>query len=123
MDIIFEGGNNSEDILEQFITSDYFKDGTLDIIRFLDSDNTIDIEKLELAIILIIEHLENSVKNGNRIYVNIGNMREYITIRELTDIDRIIEESSFILGFCQAVATENELDNQIIVRFNGEFNE
>lgn len=118
-EVIFEGGNNSDDILDQFLSSNYYKDNTLDIVRFLDSDRTIDLEKLELAIILLIEHLEKSIKIGNRIYVNIGNMGEYIAIRELEDIDRIIEECSFIIGFSQSIATENQLDNEIIVRFEG----
>lgn len=85
--------------------------------KFLDSDNTIDLEKFELAIILLIEYLEKSVKFENAIYVFLGNMAEYIRVRKLTDIDKIIEECSFILGFSQAIADENKIDRDVIVRF------
>lgn len=122
VEIIFEGGDDSDDILHQFISSLYYENNQLNVNRFLDEDKTIDIEKLELAIILLIDHLENSVENKNPIYINLGNMDEYIAGRGLTDMDKIIEESSFILGFCQAVATENELDNEVIVRFKGRDN-
>lgn len=121
VEVIFEGGNDSEDILEQFLSSNYYKNNSLDIVRFLDKDLTIDIEKLELAIILLIEHLENSVNLENPIYINLGNMKEYIALRELDDMERITEECSFILGFSQAVADDNEINNKIIVRFEGNY--
>jgi hypothetical protein len=118
--IIFEGGNNSTDILEQFLSSSYYENNQLNINRFLDEDRTIDLEKLELAIILLIEHLEKSVKINFPIYVNLGNMNEYVVARGIEDdIEKITEESKFIIGFCQSIATENEIDNKIIVRFKG----
>lgn len=118
-DIVFEGGNDSEDILEQLLTSNHYYDNGLDISKFLDIDNTIDLEKLELAIILLIDYLEKSVKFESPIYINLGNMKDYIEMRKLIDIDNIIEESSFILGFSQAIADENKIDRDIIVRFRG----
>lgn len=119
IDVLFEGGNNSDDILEQLLTSNHYFDNGLDISKFLDKDNTIDLEKLELAIILLIDHLENSVKFENPIYMNLGNMSEYVERRGLIDLDNIIEESRFILGFSQAIADENKIDRDVIVRFRG----
>jgi hypothetical protein len=121
-DVIFDGGEQYSDILEQFLVSGYYKDNQLNIDRFLDEDRTIDLEKLELAIILLMEYLENSIEEKNPIYINIGNMYEYVAMRNLIDVDKIIEESTFILGFCQAIATENEINNKIIVRFKGKNN-
>lgn len=118
-EIIFENSNNSPDIMEQFLSSDYFLHNELNIVRFLDEDNTIDLEKLELAVILAISYLENSVKIYEPIYINIGNMEEYIDKRKLDSIERITEESSFILGFCQAIADENKINQNVIVRFRG----
>jgi hypothetical protein len=118
--IIFEGGNDSLDILEQFLSSDYYENNQLNMNRFLDDDRTINLEKLELALVLLIDHLEKSVKIDLPIYVNLGNMNEYTIARGIeNDMDKIIEESTFILGFCQAIATENEIDNKVIVRFKG----
>lgn len=118
-DIIFDGGDKTEDILQQLLTSDYCEGNTLNIDKFLDSDRTIDLERLELAIILLIGHLEKSIKIGMPIYINIGNMEEYVEARRLKDMDRIIEESSFILGFSQSIASENEIDREVTVRFKG----
>lgn len=118
-EIVFETGNKSDDILEQLLTSNHYYGDGLNIDKFLDEYNKIDLEKLELAIILLIEHIENSVKFENPIYINLGNMKEYIIRRGLTDIDKIIEESSFILGFSQAIANENQIDRVVIVRFRG----
>lgn len=119
-EIIFDGGNDSDDVLEQFITSNYHENNQLNVAKFLDEDRTIDLEKLELGIILIIEYLENSVKIETPIYINLGNMQEYFSLRHITDrVDRITEECQFILGFCQAIADEYKMDREIIVRFRG----
>jgi hypothetical protein len=118
--IVFEGGNDSTDILDQFLSSNYCENNQLNLNRFLDEDKTINLEKLELAIILLIEHLEKSVKINFPIYVNLGNMNEYIVARGIEgDIEKIVEESTFILGFCQSIATENEINNEVIIRFKG----
>lgn len=118
-EIVFDGGNDSEDILEQLLTSNHYYGNGLDVSKFLDKDNTIDLEKLELAIILLIDYLENSVNFESPIYINLGNMSEYVSRRKLTDIDRIIEESSFILGFSQSIADEYKIDRDVVVRFRG----
>jgi hypothetical protein len=118
-EMLFDGGNDSDDILEQLLTSNHYYDNGLNISKFLDEDNTIDIEKLELAIILLIQHLEKSVKFENPIYVNLGNMSEYVERRGLIDLNDIIEDSSFILGFSQAIADENKIYRDVIVRFRG----
>lgn len=120
-EVIFEGGNDSDVIGEQFLSSGYLVDSTLMMDRFLDRDKTIDLEKLELAIMLTVEHLENSIKIENPIYVFLGNMDVYFKIRGITsdNLDRILEESSFILGFCSSVADEYELNRKVNVQFKG----
>lgn len=102
-----------KDIMKEFLESGYFFDNGLYIDRFLDKDRTIDLEKLDLAIVLLIEYLEISVKSKKSIYVFLRNMRGYLEKRgiRLDNIEQIIEESSFILGFCQSVA-DNESDNK-----------
>jgi hypothetical protein len=120
-DVLFEGGNNSDNLMEQFLSSEYLVDNTLMMNRFLDSDRTIDLEKLELAIMLTIEHLENSVKVSEPIKVILGNMEAYFKARNVhpTDLEQILEESSFILGFCASVAEEYELNRKVSVQFKG----
>jgi hypothetical protein len=102
-----------KEVMTEFLQSGYFFDNHLYIDKFLDEDLTIDLEKLELAIVLIVEYLENSVKNKKPIYVFLGNMDRYFTRRHtrLSNIEQITEESSFILGFCQSIA-DNESDNR-----------
>lgn len=122
-EVIFENkdGNESADIMEQFLSSDYLVDNTLMMNRFLDVDRTIDLEKLELAIMLTISHLENSVKHSEPIYINLGNMEEYFKARNIhpTNLEQIVEESSFILGFCSSLAEEHELDRKVNIQFKG----
>ena len=120
-EIVFEDGNNSNDIREQFLSSGYLVNNTLMMDRFLDVDRTIDLEKLELAIMLTVEHLENSIKYSEPIYMNLGNMEAYFKARSIpsTNLEQIVEESSFILGFCSSVAEEYELDRKVNVQFKG----
>jgi hypothetical protein len=108
-----------DELFLQFCEDGIIENNTINADKFLDSDITIDLEKLELAIIMLINNLEKSGKVESPIYINIGNMEEYVAIRGLTDLDKIIEESAFIIGFCQAIATENEIDKEVIVRFAG----
>ncbi len=96
------------DVMKEFLESIYVKGTTLCMDRFLDEDRTIDLEKLELAIQLLIEYLEFLNKSKKPIYVFLGGMQEYFELRnvDLEDMDRIIEESSFLLGYCNAAAQE-----------------
>lgn len=103
----------------QFVNSGYFTKNALQIDRFLDEDKTIDLEKLELAIILLIEYLEFFNKTDSPIYIHIGGMDKYLQKRGIgiDNVERITEESSFIIGFCSAAAHENALEHAVIVRF------
>lgn len=120
-ELIFENSNGSQDVMEQFLSSYYYQDNCLMIDKFLDKeDNTLDLEKLELAIILLIEHLEIFIKDSEPIYINIGNMETYVQMRNIVNnLERIAEESSFILGYSQSIADENKINRDIIVRFRG----
>src|SRR5689334_21066937 len=110
-----------EQLIENLIKSDSYEMGGLCIDKFLDEDMTIDLEKLELAISLLIEYLEISVKSENPIYVILRNMDLYFMRRKLSPekLDQIIEESSFILGFCQSIADEESLSKKVIIKFAG----
>jgi len=107
-EVVFEGGEYSPGIMTQFLGSGYFVNNSLQMDRFLDEDRTIDLEKLELGISLAIYKLENSEKIEEPIKVFLGNMDRYFLHRGIQshEIDRIIEESSFILGYCKAIADE-----------------
>jgi hypothetical protein len=122
-EVIFESrnGNESTDLMEQFLSSGYLENNTLMMDRFLDGDKTIDLEKLEVAIMLTIEHLENSIKVPEPIYINLGNMESYFFARNVppSDLEQILEESSFILGFCSSIAEEYEIDHKVNVQFKG----
>lgn len=119
LDAVYERPVKHDSIMSEFLYSNYFLDNYLDMNRFLDQDKIIDLEKLELAIILLIDHLENSVKIEDAIYINLGNMKKYFEVRNVTDIDKVIEESSFILGFCSSIADEYKIDRDVVVIFKG----
>lgn len=103
----------------QFVQSGYFINNTLQMDRFLDSDKTIDLEKLELAIILLIEYLEFFSKSDEPIYIFLGGMDIYFDTRGIgiKNIERVTEESSFILGFCNSIAQENALEHAVVVQY------
>ncbi len=103
----------------QFVQSGYFLNNSLQIYRFLEPDKTIDLEKLELAIILLIEYLEFFNKLEEPIYIYLGGMDKYFETRGIgiKDIERVTEESSFILGFCNSIAQENALEHAVVVQF------
>jgi len=104
-------------IMYQFLESGYFKNNGLCIDKFLDEDKTIDLEKLELALILTLEYLEFSVKVGEPIYIFLRNMTRYLELRgiDIQNLDRLTEESSFILGFCQAICDEESIEKATVV--------
>jgi len=133
-ELIFEKSDNSpktETILPeelsyepmaQFLHSGYFMRNALQIHRFLDEDKTIDIEKLELAIILLLEYMEFTDKTSEPIYIYLGAMDRYFqkgSITTLSDENTkiIVEESSFILGFCTAIAEDNASSRGVVVQF------
>lgn len=107
-------------IMTQFLQSGYTDCKGLYINRFLEPDKTIDLERLELALLLLIEYQEFSDKSGERIYVFLKNMDAYLKERSIlaTDIERITEESHFILGFCRAVADEYCIIRPVEVLFS-----
>lgn len=106
-------------IMKELLGSFYVKGNTLCMARFLDEDRTINLEKLELAIELLIEYLEFFNKSKRPVHVYLGCMQEYFHLRQvgLDDIDRLSEESSFVLGFCNASAQEFSLNKKVIVQF------
>lgn len=134
-EVIFESDGNDErlvklvvnpnwsgeykSLMADFICSGYFVDNTLMMDRFLDKDLTIDLEKLELAIMLAIEYLEFSDKFEDAIYIFLGNMEKYFELRgiKLPQLDRVLEESGFILGFCTAAAEEFAISRKVLVQF------
>ena len=107
-EVVFEGGEYSPDIMTQFLGSGYFVNNSLQMDRFLDTDKTIDLEKLELGITLAIKYLEIPEKIESPIKVFLRNMDRYFQLRGIQpdELDRLIEESSFILGYCKAIADE-----------------
>lgn len=109
-----------KEIMLQLLQSGCFFDNTFDVSRFLLPDRTIDIEKLELAVILAVEYLEFSVKSKTSIYIYLNNFDAYFKIRglDLNNVKRATEERNFIKGFCQAVADENCTDRTFIVEFD-----
>ena len=89
------------------------------ISRFLDENKMIDLEKLELAVTLFVPKLEFSDNFKVPIYLFIRDLDGYFETRGITPDrqDRIKEESTFILGFCQAVADEASYKRKIIVEY------
>lgn len=108
-----------KEIMKEFLESGYFLNNGLCVNKFLDDDLTIDLEKLELAIILSVEYLEFSVKSKKPIYVFLRNMKQYFTHRGigLSNIEQITEESSFILGFCQSIADSESINRKVIIQY------
>lgn len=104
-------------LIVQLLNSDYVSNNGLVISKFLDAnDKTIDLEKLELAISLMAEFLL-SMDDSNQVQIlYLRGMDEYFRIRNIdgTMIDRVIEESSFIMGFCRAILIEEAGDRMMV---------
>lgn len=118
-EIVFEGGPPNQDIKTQFLSSGYFENNSLYMDRFLAEDKTIDLEKLTLAIQLMMEYLEFSEKFESPIHIFIRNMSLYFERRGIKfhEMDRIIEESSFILGYCKACIEQETLTKKVIILY------
>ena len=126
-DILFEGSGYDVPELPpdvslyttQMFQSGHAVENILYIDKFLDEDRTINLEKLELAVLLLIEYLEFSIKLENPIYVFLGNMRECFNKRGIQshNLEQISEESSFILGFVNSIAEENSTNRKVVVQY------
>lgn len=112
---------SSDELFAQFNADKLIDEKTINIGSFLDVDRTINLEKLELAISLLISYLEKSVKSENPIYVYLGDMDTYFNARNINinNIERITEEAQFIIGFCQAIADEESVENKFVFQFKG----
>lgn len=122
LEIPSEISEERRELLVQLLQSGYY-DRTrfcLCMNRFLDEDRTINLEKFELAISLIIEWLEFSIKSKSPIKVILGGMSEYFIGRRinLLDMDRVAEETSFILGFAKAIADEYKINKKVMVQYD-----
>lgn len=121
-ELVFEcesGVLSSPDLMTQFLDSGYFVSNILQMDRFLDSDKTINLEKLELGIILAVKHLEISDEFNSPIHVFLGNMGRYFELRcvSVQNIEQITEEASFILGYCKSIVQEESLSKEIIIQY------
>ncbi len=120
-DIVFEpedGGEYSPDIGNQLYRSGYV-DGwsTIRIQRFLKPDLSINLEKLELAVTLLVAHLRDNQNFDEPLSLNISGFKEYCEIRNISEnFSQKKEEFYFIRGFIQAIA-ENETLKPVTVDF------
>jgi hypothetical protein len=92
------------------------------IDKYLNEDRTIDLEKLSLGIAILISAHEFSEKSKRPIKLFIKNIKQYFEARKVPvdNLQRITEESHFILGFCQASADEDRTNREVIVMFEKE---
>lgn len=104
------------DVARQMIESGVFvpdikqpKYGDLYFASFLDEDKTINLERLELALILSIRLMDKLVQeNSEKLTIFLSGWNKYFDIREIKyNSDKRREELSFVQGFAKSIA-ENE---------------
>lgn len=103
-------------LFRECMQSGHYIDG-LDVSKFLREDLTINLEKLELAVILAVTALEaNSPKDD--ITLKLRNLEEYYTVRNIKGNEKQErEERTFLLTFISSAASNSSERDTLTVKF------
>ncbi len=96
--------------------SGHYIDG-IDVSRFLNTDLTINLEKLEFAVTLAVTALEaNSPKED--VTLKLRNLEEYYSLRGISGEEKQErEERTFLLTFISSVASNVSVRDTLVVKF------
>lgn len=109
-----------QELIIQMVWGGFFGNGTIFIDKFLREDLSINLEKLELAVILAVRYLESKTAFHEPIFIQIGGIEKYYELRGIQDKPlNKKEEYYFIRGFMQAVA-ENESYKKAYVEYKAD---
>lgn len=102
-------------LARNMMSSGYYVDG-LYVWRFLNTDLTINLEKLELAVTLAVTMLESVSEED--ITLNLRGLDDYYKIRGIVGNEKQArEERTFILTFVSAVASEVSKNDTLKVSY------
>lgn len=102
-------------LARNMMSSGYYVDG-LYIWKFLNTDLTINLEKLELAVILAVTMLESNSEED--VTLNLRGLDDYYKARGIEGNEKQErEERTFILTFVSAIASEASKNDTLQVRY------
>lgn len=117
IDSLLVGSEGSSlELLKELMQSGHFTVDGLDISKFLREDLSINLEKLELAVHIVVEAMEKAWEDDPTIAI--FNLEKYFELRNIQENEASKrEEKTFILGFVSAVAMEASTRDTLIVRY------
>lgn len=103
-------------LLREMMETGHFVDGGIFLPKFLREDLSINLEKFELAITLIVSAMEANSQED--ITLLLKGLDEYYTIRGIKGNGKQErEERTFILGFASSVAGEASNKDTLVVKY------
>lgn len=95
-------------LLKRIMESGHHTKTGLDMSKFLRGDLSIDLDKLELAVVTIVHSMEINLEDDATL--NVCGMKEYYSLRGITDNEKQCrEEKIFILTFISRVAMNESI--------------
>lgn len=103
-------------LVRQMMESGHYIDG-LDVSRFLNEDLSINLEKLELAVILAVTALEANSPDDD-VTLKLRNLDEYYNLRGIKGMEKNErEERTFLLGFISSIASETSTKDTLEIKY------
>lgn len=103
-------------LITAMMKSGHYQNGIM-VHKFLRDDLSINLEKLELAVILAVSALEANAGDSD-VTLQLRGLEEYYKIRGIFDNEyQKREERTFIIGFVSAVAGEVSRRDTLVVKY------
>lgn len=103
-------------LLKEMMQSGHYQDGIM-VHKFLREDLSINLEKLELAVTLVVTSLEANSPNED-VTLNLRGLDEYYAQRGIAGNEKKErEERTFLLGFISSVASEASVRDTLLVKY------
>lgn len=95
-------------LLKRIMESGHYTKTGLDMSKFLRDDLSIDLDKLELAVVTLVHSME--INQEDDATLNVVGMDEYYSLRKITGNERQCkEEKNFVLTFISRVAMNESI--------------
>lgn len=103
-------------LLTEMMESGHYQGGIM-VDKFLRNDWSINLEKLELAVTLIVTALEANSPDKD-VTLSLKGLNNYYSLRNIAgNLDKEREERTFLLGFISSIAGEASKRDTLVVKY------
>lgn len=107
-DLLTNLHKDEQDLLRSIMASGHYTEKGLDISKFLREDLSIDLEKLELAVITLVHAME--INHEEDVTLTVFGLEDYYSFRGIVENEKQRkEEKNFILIFISKIALNESI--------------